>query len=209
MSSQSSLPRRSHDFAEQVALVARAHRRALLRSHRHRLRADDLEDCFSQATLELLAAVAGGRRFTGRAHLANALAQRFSSRVDDRRRALNGRSALAAALERALPLGLNTERAHQIVDRGADIHPHIVRRFELERLLALTAELSADQRLVLAHQLANVTRADFCDRFGWTPAKYRKVAHRARARLRLLCEQDTSLSHLGVRSRNRQTGMHL
>jgi hypothetical protein len=38
-----------------VAHVARAKRELLLRVHRHRLRREDLEDCFSQATLELLA----------------------------------------------------------------------------------------------------------------------------------------------------------
>ena len=43
------------DPAEEVALVARARRELLLRAHRHRLRREDLEDCYSQATLELLA----------------------------------------------------------------------------------------------------------------------------------------------------------
>ena len=67
------------DPVEQVALVARAKRGALLRAHRHRLRREDLEECFGQATLELLAAVRGGRRLSGPVHLANALAQDYIS----------------------------------------------------------------------------------------------------------------------------------
>jgi hypothetical protein len=54
---------RLSDAAEEVALVARARRELLLRVHRHRLRAEDLEDCYSQATLELLAHARRGGRF--------------------------------------------------------------------------------------------------------------------------------------------------
>lgn len=216
MSTRSALPRQSHDHAELLALVARAKRRALLRAHRHRLRPEDLEDCYSQATLELLAALARGRRFSGRTHLVHALEQRFRSRVDDRRRALHGRSALAAALEHALPLGLQTESHHQLADPRADIHPHVVRRAELRRVVAVSGQLTPDQRLVLAHQLADGTRADFCARFGWSPEKYRKVAQRARARLRALCDGDSLATHTtGARPshparqcRNKPTGMH-
>jgi DNA-directed RNA polymerase specialized sigma24 family protein len=172
------------DAAEQVALVARAKRDLLLAVHRHRLRREDLEDCFSQATLELLASVHAGRRFSGRAHLAAALEQRFLSRVHDRRRALSGRSPLQAALEDALPLDASAAAA-QLPDRGADAHALLVRRLELRRLLELAALLTPDQRLVLACQVAlEMERAEFCARFGWSFEKYRKVAQRARARLR-------------------------
>ncbi len=41
--------------------MVQARRELLLRSYRHRLRKEDLEDCYGQATLELLAqARAGG-----------------------------------------------------------------------------------------------------------------------------------------------------
>jgi hypothetical protein len=50
---------------EEVALVALARRELLLRAHRHRLRPEDLEDCYSQATLELLTRTTGGARFSG------------------------------------------------------------------------------------------------------------------------------------------------
>jgi hypothetical protein len=42
------------DPAEVVARVAASRRDRLLRVHRRRLRFEDLEDCYSQATLELL-----------------------------------------------------------------------------------------------------------------------------------------------------------
>ena len=135
------------DAAEQVALVARAKRELLLRVHRHRLRREDLEDCFSQATLELLAWVRAGRRFSGRRHLDAVLEQRFLSRVHDRRRALRGRSSLQAALEDALALDTPRDGPVQVHDRRADVHALVVRRLELRRLLELAELLTADQRL--------------------------------------------------------------
>ena len=42
------------DPAEQVGSVAAARRRSLLAFYRRRLRFEDLEDCYSQATLELV-----------------------------------------------------------------------------------------------------------------------------------------------------------
>ncbi len=174
------------DPAEQVALVARAKRGALLRAHRHRLRVEDLEECFGQATLELLAAVRGGRRFAEHAHLANALEQRFQSRILDRRRALNGRSPLQAALEEAIPLGGRGDHEVEIRDVRAEVQQLVALRIELERLLEVAGGLSPDQRLVLASQVAGIGRAVFCRHFGWSFEKYRKVAQRARRRLRAL-----------------------
>jgi hypothetical protein len=43
------------DPADVVARVAAAKRAVLLRAHRRRLGFEDLEDCYSQATLELIA----------------------------------------------------------------------------------------------------------------------------------------------------------
>jgi hypothetical protein len=45
---------RSTDPVEEVGIVASARRDALLRKHAFRLRSEDLEDCFGQATLELM-----------------------------------------------------------------------------------------------------------------------------------------------------------
>jgi hypothetical protein len=196
-----SLRHRFADPAEQVALVARAKRRALLRAHRHRLRPEELEECFAQATLELLAAVRDGRRLSGSAHLANALEQRFLSRVLDRQRAVRGRSPLQAALEDALPIGGCGEREVEIGDPRVDVHELVARRIELERLLAVAPRLSRDQRLVLAHQVLGGARAEFCRDHGWSFEKYRKVAQRGRARLRALIDEQPDQSDRGVRTR--------
>jgi hypothetical protein len=89
----------SDDPAELVAHVSAAKRDVLLRVHRHRLGFEDLEDCFSQATLGL---ISRARAFVGEAHIANALEQRFLSRISDRRRALSGRTPIQAATHDAL-----------------------------------------------------------------------------------------------------------
>jgi DNA-directed RNA polymerase specialized sigma24 family protein len=197
------------DPAEQVALVARAKRETLLRVYRYRLRGEDLEDCYSQATLELLAAVGAGRRFSGREHLANALEQRFVSRVQDRRRALGGRSPLQASLEGAIPLGVPGGREVELQDLRAEVHPLVARRLELECLPALARSLTPDQRLVLACQVAlDMDRAEFCGRFGWSFEKYRKVAQRARARLRALQKAGECAAPLDAHSRLPGRGHH-
>jgi hypothetical protein len=177
---------RIHDWAQEVALIARARRELLLRAHRHRLRREDLEDCYGQATLELLAQAQKGATFSTRQHLANVLEQRFLSRVHDRRRALGGRSPMQAALETAMSIGGAEEEQIEIADARAELEKLVILRAELRRLGSLARELSPDQRLVLASQLDQVGRADFCRRYSWSPEKYRKVAQRARTRLRRL-----------------------
>jgi DNA-directed RNA polymerase specialized sigma24 family protein len=187
-----------------VALVARARRDVLLRAHRHMLRREDLEDCLSQAVCELLARARRGQRFASREHLANVLAQRFVSRVHDRRRALAGRSPLQAALEGALPLGCPGEREVELADPRAEVHPLVTHRLQLRRIAQLAPRLTADQQLVLVCQVSlGMDRAEFCHRYGWTFEKYRKVALRARARLRALleaepCDAGASHSVVGV-----------
>jgi len=163
-----------------------------LRTNRHRLRREDLEDCYSQATLELLAHVRAGGRYASRAHLANALELRFSSRVQDRRRALAGRSPMEAALEGALFLDATTDTGFGLVDGRADVEALVLLRHDLRRAAEMARQLTADQRLVLAAQLGpfELGCAEFCRRFGWSSEKYRKVAQRARGRLgRLMAGQ--------------------
>lgn len=65
----------------------------------------------------------------------------------------------------------------------------------------LADELSHDQRLVLACQVALGTdRAEFCARFGWSAEKFSKVAQGARARLRaLVAEYDQGERCRGLR----------
>ena len=184
-------PRSAKGRVEEVALVAASRRAFLLRAHRFRLRFEDLEDCYGQATLELLRQAREGRSFANRRHLASVLEQRFLSRINDRRRALAGRSPMQAALEGALPLSASpSEEPIQIVDCRAELERLVLVRHELRRVSALAATLSEDQRLVLAAQVADVGCGEFCRSYGWSPEKYRKVAQRARARLRLLLERE-------------------
>jgi DNA-directed RNA polymerase specialized sigma24 family protein len=165
--------------------VASSSRARLLAVHRRRLCWQDLEDCYSQATVELLdQARRGTLRCAGPVHLRNVLEQRFLSRVHDRRRALSGRSPGQALLGQALSLGVLGERTLDIADARADVERRALLRFELRSLERASYVLSSDQRLVLCCQVMQMSRGDFCSRFGWSHEKYRKVAQRARARLR-------------------------
>lgn len=166
--------------------MARARREMLLRAYRHRLRREDLEDCFSQATLELVTYARGGAVFSSTKHLANVIEQRFVSRIGDRRRAVSGRSPMQAAFESAVPLGSPDAAQIEVADTRAEPERVAIARQELRRLQALVRELTPDQRLVLASQLLDLERGEFCARHDWTAEKYRKVAQRARARLRLM-----------------------
>ncbi len=141
------------DPAEEVALVAEARRELLLRAHGHRLGREDLEDCYGQATLELIVQARNHGALSSRAHTANVLEQRFLSRVFDRRRALTGRSPMQAALHTAISLSGGAEGEIEIVDERADVERLAMLRFELALLERVAPALSSDQRLVLACQV--------------------------------------------------------
>ena len=177
----------SADPAEEVARIAAARRSWLLRVHRRRLGREDLEDCYSQATLELLAR---SRRspFASGAHIVNALEQKLRSRIEDRRRAIGGRSAIEAAIARAVPVDAAAARgAGELEDPAAAVERQVIARAEVRRLREVLADLTRDQQLVLASQvLVGMETGEFCARHGWSAEKYRKVAQRARARLRVL-----------------------
>jgi DNA-directed RNA polymerase specialized sigma24 family protein len=194
------MPRRPADPGEEVAQVALARRELMLAVHRFRLRREDLEDCYSQASIELVLAAREGKAFASREHMANAIELRFLSRVRDRRRAISGRSPMQAALEGSIPLELG-EFAIQITDHRFEPERTAILRQEIERLNAHARQLTSDQRLVLASQLAlGMDSPEFCRRYGWTPAKYRKVAQRGRARLRELMSLDEGVPPSGVGS---------
>jgi hypothetical protein len=57
------------DPAEEVAIVAEARRELLLRVHGHRLGREDLEDCYAQATLELIVHARNHGALSSRAHM--------------------------------------------------------------------------------------------------------------------------------------------
>jgi DNA-directed RNA polymerase specialized sigma24 family protein len=192
--------RGGRDQLQEMALVAQARREMLLRAHRHRLCKEDLEDCYSQATLELLAqASGGGCAFSTRAHLANVLEQRFVSRIHDRRRALRGRSPAQAALNNALPLGDGGDGGIEVADTRAEVERLVMLRMDLRSLGKVVHELTADQRLVLISSAdSGIGCAEFCRRFGWSKEKYRKVAQRARARLGELLAREEDFCVGGV-----------
>jgi DNA-directed RNA polymerase specialized sigma24 family protein len=186
---------------EQVARVAHAKREVLLRVYRHLLRPEDLEDCYSQATLELLSYAGRGGTFAGgERHVGNTLELRFLSRIRDVRRAVGGRSPLQAALSTALALGTSESPDATVVDRRADVEQLVFARIELRRVRLSALALSRDQRLVIASQLADIRCADFCSLYGWSPEKYRKVAQRGRARLKQLLSDEGGCVSLSSRS---------
>ncbi len=174
--------------------MARARRDLLLRAYRARLRREDLEDCFGQATLELVVYARRGGAFADRAHLGNMLEQRFLSRIRDRRRAVSGRSPMQAALEASVSLGGAGEAGIEVVDVRADVEELVMLRHDLREIGRLADRLTADQRLLLACQLGlQMDCGAFCARFDWTPEKYRKVGQRARARLRRLMAENAAV----------------
>jgi DNA-directed RNA polymerase specialized sigma24 family protein len=176
---------------QEIALVARARRELLLRIHRHRLRREDLEDCYGQAVLELVGRARHGARFAGPLHIARTIEQRFVSRIDDRRRAISGRSPMLAALETAASLDASEPRALPLKDPRPEPDRLVMLREELRRIDALARALTPDQRLVIATQVGLAMGAsEFCELHGWSSEKYRKVAQRGRARLRALMLAD-------------------
>jgi hypothetical protein len=204
------------DPGEAVALVARSRRELLLASHRRRLGREDLEDCYSQATLELLTRAGRGEAFAGRSHIANALEQKFLSRIHDRRRALSGRSPIQAALAGSLALVAGACGGVDVADARADVERLTFLRHDLRRIARLSHELSSDQRLVLASELSSeASCAEFCRKHGWSTDKYRKVSQRARTRLlRLLAGDSAQLQGdacvpLARRPSDQSAGTHL
>jgi DNA-directed RNA polymerase specialized sigma24 family protein len=176
-----------------VASIAAEKRAVLLRAYRGWLRAEDLEDCYSQATLELFLRARRGGSFESAAHVANALEQKLCSRIHDRRRAIAGRSALEAALAGAVPLGDPDDGGVDVPDPRASTEEAVALRLRLRHLFTAARALSHDQRLVLASQLElDLSAREFCDQVGWSTEKYRKVAQRGRARLRLLADTEPS-----------------
>jgi DNA-directed RNA polymerase specialized sigma24 family protein len=176
---------RTTDSAERVALVAQAKRKSLMHANRHRLRRVDLEECFGQAVMELVRWVRAGGTFENPAHAASALETRFFSRVLDRHRAVRGRSPIKAALESALAVGGDAD----LLDTRCGGEELALLRLELRNVARTAPRLTADQRLVVACQVGLQMRCgEFCELFGWSSEKYRKVAQRARARLRGLTD---------------------
>jgi DNA-directed RNA polymerase specialized sigma24 family protein len=172
---------------QEVALVGSGEaRRAAARAPLTVCAREDLEDCYSQAILELVAAPceAGAVRRAASTSPVR-LSSGSSRRIHDRRRALSGRSPMQAALEGAMSLDGVGEEHFDVADAQAELERLVILRHELRRIQTVAQKLSYEQRLVIASQVAlQMSCGEFCDRHKWTPEKYRKVAQRARARLR-------------------------
>lgn len=94
----------------------------------------------------------------------------------------------------SLPLGDCHEHEVDIPDARLDVERLALLRHDLRRISEKALELSEDQRLVLKNQLTHdMGCAEFCRAYGWTPEKYRKVAQRARTRLKRLLATDQLL----------------
>jgi DNA-directed RNA polymerase specialized sigma24 family protein len=137
-----------------------------------------------------------GRAFSSRLHIANALEQRFLARVLDRRRAVAGRSPIAAAIEGALPFAASGGQ-FDLADTRAEPERLTISREQLASALRHIGALTPDQRAVIATQFVLAMPCEeFCRRSGWTPEKYRKVAQRGRAKLRALLAAEESSPEL-------------
>jgi DNA-directed RNA polymerase specialized sigma24 family protein len=174
----------THDQIDLIAIAAATNWQRLLRIHHHRLPPADLEDCLSQALLELLIAAEQRRtRFADRAAALTALDRRFQSRIIDRHRAQTGRSPITTALHHARPLETITDTT---AGAAGDPLQRVLDRETLSRVARAVGELTPDQRLALLAQLHGERPSEFCARHTWSAAKHRKTLQRARARLRLL-----------------------
>ncbi|MHB8240864.1 MAG: hypothetical protein ACYDHN_02630 [Solirubrobacteraceae bacterium] len=181
----------------------------MLRVHGRRLRRDDLEDCYSQAVLELLTQARDGARYAGRRHMAHTIEQRFLSRIHDRRRALSGRSPMQAAMETAVSLDGLDKEGTRVADRS-EVEEVVILRDEIQLINSLMLELTWEQRLVLACQVSlQMSAGECCELFGWNSEKYRKVAQRARARLRHLMEISESRVPTGAPASDQRVGANL
>ena len=177
---------RRTDSAERFALVAYRKRKALLRAGRHRLRYEELEECFGQSVMEIVRWLRAGGAFDSPVHAAAALETRFRSRVFDRHRALAGRSGQQQALAQARGMGDNA----QLPDPGCGVEELVMQRLELRNVSHVAPRLTDDQRLLVAcHVGLQMRPREFCALFGWSPEKYRKVSSRARASLRALTDE--------------------
>src|SRR3954452_16648597 len=136
------------DPADGVATVLMAKRDVLLRVYRDRLPHEDLEDCLGQAALELVTR-ARTDGLQGERHIANALEQKFVSRIVDRQRALGRRPAMIttdAGDGDALGDGEDPPSFELVAPNGEPSRTAATRD-ELERLREVAAELTDDQRL--------------------------------------------------------------
>ena len=143
---------------------------------------------YSQAVLELLAR--GARRAAvrqPRAPRQRARAALPLARARPPPRAARPQPAAGRAWRRAV-VGGPGERELELADPRAEVHPLVAHRLELRQVAR--ARAPADPRPAARARLPGRPRGwtapSSASRYGWSHEKYRKVAQRARARLRRL-----------------------
>ncbi len=177
------------DGSEVLASVLARKGALLLRAHRRRLGREDLETVSAMRCSSSSAAPASARSRARRTRPTR------SSSVSCRASPTASARSVGSLRERMLRGATRVdddaadEAREAVADARADIVAQVLGRDELRRIEELFAQLSRDQRLLLAHELhGRLEAADFCRRMGWSEDKYRKVGQRARARLRALKE---------------------
>ena len=103
------------------------------------------------------------------------------------------------------------EEHFDVADAQAELERLVILRHELRRIQEVAQGLSYEQRLVIASQVAlQMSCGEFCERHEWTPEKYRKVAQRARARLRhLMALEEAEAVPSAPRPSEQKTGTNL
>ena len=137
--------------------------RALLRAHRHRLRVQDLEDCLSQATLELVAQARAGARWAE--HGPRGACARAALRLARARSPPRGVGPQpdAGRAGEALALGAGEGLGARCPTSAPGPRSSCCCGMELRRLPRLARGLSPDQQLVLASQVSlQMECAEFC-----------------------------------------------
>ena len=157
------LASRPRDPGEEVALV-RTKRRLLLRPTAAGCAARTSRTASARRRSSCWPAPRG-RASPSRAHIANALEQKFLSRIHDRRRALAGRSAIEAALA-----GASDRRPEEAASRSRTRARRRAARAACARncAAAALARLTDDQRLVLAGQVARHGLRRVLPHHGWS-----------------------------------------
>jgi DNA-directed RNA polymerase specialized sigma24 family protein len=182
-------PGRREDPSQQLARVVSEQRARLLRVHRGALRADDLEDCYAQATLELVYRLRHGPPFHSAQHIQHALTQKLRSRINDRQRAIAGRSPITHALERAATL----HDLPTVLAAREDTPTQALARHELAQIRSASAQLRPRAQQLLAGAQIGLSTGQLAQVLDLPTETARKALQRARAQtLALVRDPDRS-----------------
>ena len=137
-----------------LAREAERLRRPLLGRHHYAATREDLEDIYAQSVLEVLLRVRRDPTLTSAGHIANALYQRFTSRLADHSRARAGRSPSAAAIAGAVRLG---HRETMLGASTIDVEHEVIARERIREVLHALHDLPAPQRAAILADIGIAT----------------------------------------------------